>query len=130
MKRDERQVKIFEWVKSTFGQSNATVKERILRFIEEALELSQAEGITINELLLLINHVYSKPVGTPDQEVGGIGVTLLAYCESKGLSAETEEIKEMNRVLSVDKYYFQQRHNIKAQAGVAKFVDKNNTKQK
>jgi hypothetical protein len=87
--------------------------------MEEACELAQAEGLSIQMVQALANHVYSKPPGDPKNEVGGVGVTLLAYCQSKGISATQAEAEEFTRVTRVPADWFRKRHNAKADAGIA-----------
>lgn len=121
--RNERQQAAFSWVQKTFGASNAHPRERARRFIEEAIELAQAEGLTSTEVQNVVTHVYGKKPGDPQQEAGGVGVTLLAYCESKGFSADKAELAEFERVSAIDVEYFRRRHDAKAVAGIASFVD-------
>lgn len=83
------------WLEDVFGEIGITdVEERVLRFVEETLELAQAEGITREQALLLVQQVFDKPVGDADQELGGVMVTLgsyLAVAEKDGQKAfETE----------------------------------------
>ncbi len=122
MTRDERQAQVYLWVRSTFGIPNANVTERALRLFEEVAELTQAEGIDPVRLGAIIAHVYGKPVGDAVQEVGGIGTTLLAYCEAKGISADLAEERELQRVLAIEPEHFRKRHNLKAEAGIAETV--------
>lgn len=69
------------WLIDTFGVTAAIdVEERALRLGEEVIELTQADGITKEQWLALIDQVYAKPKGDPMQELGGVGVTLAAYC--------------------------------------------------
>jgi hypothetical protein len=119
MERDVRQKRIFEWVESTFGHAASVPRERALRLLEEAVELAQAEGLSIGHVQGVVDHVFSKPPGAPEQEAGGVGVTLLAYCASKRISADEEEARETARVLAIDPSYFRARHNKKADAGIA-----------
>ena len=117
--RDLRQRDVLAWARATFGEDGVTRRERVRRFLEEAVELAQAEGMPWVDVTDLVTHVYDKPVGDPAQEVGGIGVTLLAYCEVAGLSADAEEAKELARVVALPRSHFQKRQNTKADAGVA-----------
>jgi hypothetical protein len=90
--RAERQREVFEWCGRTFGlESQRDRKKRALRFLEEAIELYQAEGCNLEQAQALVAHVFAKPAGEPQQEVGGVSVTLLSYCEAAGLSAERWE---------------------------------------
>ena len=117
--RNTRQALVLSWVRETFGEVAISRRERVLRFAEEAIELVQAENVPLLELMTLLTHVYGKPKDEPFQEVGGIGVTLLGYCAVAGLSADAEEQREFNRVLSIPVEHFRARQNKKADAGVA-----------
>ena len=117
--RDERQRQVYDWVRTTFGLSNQDSRERALRFFEEAVELAQAEGLSERELLRVVEHVFAKPAGSVAQEAGGVGTTLLAYCESKGISADDAERREFERVLAIPAEHFRRRHKVKSDAGVA-----------
>ena len=119
MNRDERQAAVLDWVRTTFGPATLTGSERAMRVLEEALELFQAEGLDLDKALAIARHVYGRPLGDPAQEVGGLGVTLLAYCGAKGISADGEEARELERVLAKDPEHFRARHNLKADAGIA-----------
>jgi hypothetical protein len=119
--RDSRQHIVYEFVNRTFGvTSNKSVHERIARFIEEAIELAQSEDFDVDELKHIVDYVYSKPKGERNQEVGQVSITLLAYCEAVNISADAEEIKELNRILSLDAEYFRRRHQIKVNVGISK----------
>jgi hypothetical protein len=119
MARDDRQLSVTDWARSTFGDDAMCVRERVLRFIEEATELVQSEGLSEDDVQRVVAHVFSKPPGNPAQEVGGVGVTLLAYCGTVGTSADTEEQREWERVRGIDPAYFRRRHNAKADVGIA-----------
>lgn len=119
MNRNARQATTLDWVRATFGEVATETPERIRRLLEEAVELAQAEGLTVEETRAVVEYVYQKSPGSPAQEVGGVGLTLLAYCQSKGLDADAEEQRELDRVLAVDPAHFRARHNKKADAGIA-----------
>lgn len=117
--RCERQAEVLSWVRSTFGPESVTVGERILRFLEEAIELAQAEDVPVWMARRLLEHVYSKLPGDPCQEAGGVGVTLLAYCEAAHICATQAEIDEFRRVKALPVEHLRARHNLKAGAGIA-----------
>jgi len=119
MNRDNRQRAVLQWVIETFGEPAAAPMERALRVLEEAVELAQAEGLTRDRAIDVVEYVFGKPAGTPSQEAGGLGVTLLAYCEARSLSADEAEQREFDRVMAVDPAQFRARHNKKAEAGIA-----------
>lgn len=127
--RDERQADVYRWVGETFGLANLETQERCKRFIEEAIELCQAEGLTDAQVCSILVYVYDKEPGEVSQEVGGVGTTLLAYCEAKGISADEAEKKEFMRVLGMDPDHFRRRHNVKAEAGIANVAPRTGPKE-
>jgi NTP pyrophosphatase (non-canonical NTP hydrolase) len=117
--RNTRQQEILSWACKTFGESIATDPgERIRRFIEEALELSQAAGIDKAAIIELVDYVFSRPAGDPKKEIGQVGITLLAYAQLIGISADTAEFEEAIRITEKDPAYFQDRQNAKANVGI------------
>ena len=74
------------------------ISERSFRFIEEALELAQATGLTKEEVLRVVDYVYSRPVGEPKQEVGGVMVTLAILCSAADIDLEDASWLEFKRI--------------------------------
>mgnify|MGYP001575296809 FL=1 len=72
-------------------------RERAFRFLEEALELVQAAGTTKEQALKLVDYVYGRPVGELPQEVGGVGVTLAAFCSAHGIDLLDAQYQELRR---------------------------------
>jgi len=95
------QSRVWRWAKECFVTDDAlSPEQRSFRFMEEALELTQAVGTSKEDVHRLVDHVYSRPVGEARQEVGGVMVTLAALCESKGiimLAAAHNEIARCER---------------------------------
>ena len=86
------------WAMLAFGEFIAKNKtERNLRFIEEAVELVQACGATEEHVLRIVRHVFSRPPGDREQEVGGTLVTLSALCEAQGIDIEFVSEVELAR---------------------------------
>jgi hypothetical protein len=76
----------------------SNVKERNYRFIEEAVELVQANGCTKEDVLAWVDYVYNRPVGVPAQEVGGVMVTLAALCSASKIDMQVAALAEYWRV--------------------------------
>lgn len=75
------QARVAPWMEECFGDAISNDKtERNHRFLEESLELVQSLGLTTSEAHKLVDYVFSRPVGEPQQEVGGTMVTLAALC--------------------------------------------------
>ena len=118
---EQRQRIVERWTVRTFGPEMMTPHERVLRVLEEALELAQAEGLPVLETTRMVDYVYARPAGAPAQEVGGLRLTILAYCAAKGLLADDCEAAEVARVLTKDPQHFRDRNVEKAHAGVGDF---------
>ena len=118
MNRDARQKLVSDWAINAFGKEEATnPNQRGLRLVEEAIELAQCAGCDPIKLHDLIDYIYSRPKGGVYQEIGGVSVTLLAFCESVGISADLAEIAEIKRVLSKPLKHFTERNRKKNEAG-------------
>lgn len=93
------QARVQPWMLACFGAEIASDKrERNHRFLEEALELVQATGCTEDEARQLVAYVYSRPAGEPDQEVGGVMITLAALCLAQGLDMHSAGERELARI--------------------------------
>lgn len=89
------QARVDQWVNACLGRAVAVDKrERIFRFLEEALELAQAGGCTQAEAVKLVDYVFARPVGEFPQELGGTLTTLAAVAQAHDLdmmqAGETE----------------------------------------
>ncbi len=117
--RDERQATVAKWCAEAFGQDHASsLPQRGLRLLEEALEAAQAAGVPLAQAHHVVDYVYGRPVGELQQELGGIGVTVLALAAAAGLSAEEAEAREVARVLSKPIEHFRRRNIEKNEAGL------------
>jgi hypothetical protein len=68
---DSYQHRVEEWLTACFPAAVRTNRqERTHRFLEEALELAQANGCSREHAMALVDYVYSRPEGRPELEVG------------------------------------------------------------
>ena len=99
MTNDPFQFRVKPWMDACFGPViSADVVERNHRFIEEALELVQANGCTRSEAHQLVDYVYGRDQGDINQEVGGVMVTLAALCLAIGVDMHEAGETELARV--------------------------------
>jgi hypothetical protein len=111
---------IADWVIRTFGlQCFTTRKERALRVLEEALELAQSCGISLDEADGVLMHVYSRPEGEVRQELAGVAVTALAFAESQNFNLAEIVAEEVTRVLAKDIDELRKKHQQKKEAGIS-----------
>jgi hypothetical protein len=81
MREQTFQRRVKPWMLQTFGRDiSADITERCDRFTEESIELVQSLSMPKDRVLQLVDYVYSRPAGEPEQEVGGVMVTLAALC--------------------------------------------------
>jgi NTP pyrophosphatase (non-canonical NTP hydrolase) len=93
------QERVAKWMLACFGPEIAGDRiERNHRFIEEALELVQANGCTESEAHQLVDYTFGRPKGEPRQEVGGVMVTLAALCLACNMDMGREAETELARV--------------------------------
>lgn len=93
------QQRVISWLMTCFDHEIASnIGERNFRFIEEALELVQSTGCSKEEVLELVDYVYSRPVGEPYQEMGGVMVTLAALGLATGLDMAQNGETELARI--------------------------------
>lgn len=93
------QSRVAPWMDQCFGpEISADRLERGDRFLEEALELLQSGGYQAERVAQLASYVYSRPAGEPAQEVGGVMVTLAAYCLAHDLDMHAAGETELARV--------------------------------
>ncbi|WP_439449804.1 hypothetical protein [Stenotrophomonas sp. ATs4] len=97
------QAGVSEWMDKCFLPSlYSNMTERGDRLLEEVLELLQAHGYDSARVPTLVNYVFGRPVGEPAQEVGGVMVTLAAYCSVAGLSMQADGQAELDRINQAD----------------------------
>jgi NTP pyrophosphatase (non-canonical NTP hydrolase) len=83
------QIRVANWVLHCFGPLSIRNKpERIMRFCEESIELAQACEMTKQEVIMMVEYVYSKNPGEVKQEIGGVMTTLAALCSSHDLNLQ------------------------------------------
>lgn len=116
--RDDRQKKVHDWCVAAFGTEQATsLPQRGIRLLEETVELFQAVGGDAAMAHHLVDYVFARPVGDVFQELGGVGVTVLALAQAAGLSADECEQAEVARVLAKSLDEFKLRNLAKNAAG-------------
>ena len=117
--RDDRQATVFAWARAAFGDVQATsLPQRGLRLLEEASEAFQACGGSRDLAHLTVDHVFDRPPGELNQELGGVGVTTIALAAAAHLSADEEEAREVARILSKPIEHYTARNAAKNAAGL------------
>ncbi|HEV2501444.1 MAG TPA: hypothetical protein VGV39_00110, partial [Mesorhizobium sp.] len=93
------QQRVQPWMLACFGEEiSADRVERGDRLLEEVFELLQSGGYDPARVLPLRDYVWSRDAGEPSQEVGGVEVTLAAYCLAHGLDKHVAGETELARI--------------------------------
>lgn len=93
------QARVAPWMAECFGPAIASdVREPGDRLLEEVLELLQSHVYDHARVATLRDYVFGRPVGEPAQEVGGVMVTLAAYCLATGIDMHHAGETELQRI--------------------------------
>ncbi len=92
------QSRVERWLEACFPPDVRTNRgERTHRFLEEALELAQANGCTRDDAFALVEYVFGRPAGEAAQEVGGVMVTLASLCSASEINMDNAGDRELER---------------------------------
>lgn len=93
------QARVEPWMRECFGDVIPFDKvERGDRLLEEVFELLQSGGYDPARVLALRDYTWNRPAGELAQEVGGVMVTLAAYCLAFGLDMHAAGETELARI--------------------------------
>lgn len=93
------QLQVADWMQKCFGEAIAgDAMERNHRFLEESLELAQANGATQEEAHALVRYVFARPAGDKTQEAGQALITLTALCCAAGINLQQAAHIEIARI--------------------------------
>ena len=116
----DRPSRFLEWAHKTFGDIALDPKERGMRFLEEAVELSHALGIEAATATAIVDRVYSRPAGGVPREVGQSMATLELLAKAIKIDANREADEEFFRVQRIPADEWAKRHAAKIALGIAK----------
>lgn len=109
----------FDWAIRAFGADHVyNHSVRSLRVAEEAVELAQAYGVDKRTMLHLVETVYSRPPGTPEQEMGGVLMTINVMCAAASADPDAVFERELLRVLAKPVEHFTRRNEDKIKLGL------------
>lgn len=112
----------WDWGIRCFGQEHMnSYSIRSLRMAEEAIEAAQACFVDPAVFHKLIDAVYARPIGSVDQELGGVVVTASVLCTATGPVGQTLEDlfeRELRRCLSKSPEHFAKRNREKLDLGL------------
>ena len=118
------QAVVKQWVRTRFNDKIMdSIDERVRRVAEEAIELMQAESrdkaLAREEAHKLVDRVFDNPPGKPEQESGGVIVTMLAYCAARNLRFDKLAGIEITRIMESEPQTSGYKHNLKVDPRIA-----------
>lgn len=116
---EDRPKAFLAWAVEIFGPIAKLRSERLLRFIEEAIELAHADGMEREVFNRVADRVYSREPGEINKEIGQAQACLETYAENIGESSAALAEKEWQRVQSIPRAEWERRHAAKAALGIA-----------
>lgn len=97
--KETLQARVQPWMMACFGpEISADKLERGDRLLEELFELLQSGDYPRERIRALENYTWSRPRGEPPQEVGGVMITLAAYCLAHDLDMHQCGETELARI--------------------------------
>jgi hypothetical protein len=107
------------WAIATFGATAGYRTERLMRFVEEAIELAHADMLPLEAVHAIIERVYTRPPGAILREIGQAQACLETYAEHIGESSAEQAEIEWQRVQQIPRDEWQRRHKAKQEIGIA-----------
>lgn len=109
----------YDWAVRCFGLDHCdNLPLRSQRTLEESAELAQALGLSREDAHKTIDAVYDRPVGDPEQEIGGVLHTVGILCESMKRDPDVLHEREVRRVLKKSPEHFAKRNQEKLDLGL------------
>lgn len=107
-----------DWATRSFGREHVyNFPIRALRLAEEAVELAQAYKVPKEKMLELVEVVYGRPRGNPEQEIGGVMMTTTVLAGAHGFDPDYFFEIELRRVLQKSTEFFAKRNQDKLDLG-------------
>lgn len=90
---------VARWSVLVFGDRHIHTSVRVLRLLEEVVELAQAEHVGPETVFAVVRQVYDRPRGVAAEELGGVTICLAAYAETAGMDLEEAFWDEFERIM-------------------------------
>lgn len=116
---EDRPKAFLAWAVEMFGPVAKLRGERLMRFVEEAVELAHADNMELETLHAIIRRVYSRAPGIIEKEIGQAQACLETYAENFGVSSSDLAQKEWLRVQQIPRAEWERRHTAKQAIGIA-----------
>lgn len=98
LRRLQRAVNV--WYETLFRGTpeEHTKKTLTMRFLEEALELAQACGLTEEDVLRQLKYTFGRPKGTIPEEIAGVMMTIQHISNMESIDIQNVTLAELVRI--------------------------------
>jgi len=97
-----RQERAYAWALATYGERTKGARYQAFRFLEEAMELCQTQGLSLEDFIRTAQYVSARKVGDTKVEIGDTALCLDILAENLGLSVDSCHASCLNRIQSLD----------------------------
>lgn len=117
----DRPSRFLNWACETFTAEVAmNPGERLMRFVEEAIELSHACDMPRDTVEKIVARIYGREPGNIEQEIAQSQVTLEMLAKVLKLDLDWAARREFERVQAIPKEEWERRHSAKVALGIAR----------
>ena len=117
----DRPSRFLSWACDTFTSEVAMdPAERLMRFVEEAVELALACDMPRETVDKIVARVYGRGPGNIEQEIAQCHVTLEMLAKVLKVDLEWAATREFERVQTIPKEEWDRRHSAKVAIGIAR----------
>jgi hypothetical protein len=117
---DSIQKRVTDWAIRCFGEEHVFDPQvRGMRLLEEAIEFAQSVNVPTDKCKAIVDYVYSRPAGTPKQELGGVAITAIAAATAIQENFFGVTMTELTRIEAKSPEHFTARNQTKIDLGFA-----------
>lgn len=115
---EARQKRAFEWARSVYGDRVRNHRYQAFRFLEEAVELVQTQGLSVEDCQRVVAYVMARKAGQTSIEVGDVRFTLDILAENLGISVDGCHATTINRVKGIPPEKAREKDDAKIASGL------------
>lgn len=109
---------LWDHAQNLYGTAVNSRRYQAFRFLEEACELAQAEGLSEEDCLNMVRYVMSRPKGDSFVEAGDVQLTLAILLFNAGIAPQDAEKKAHLRFAGLDPLKARLKDTTKIAAGL------------
>lgn len=118
-KLTERQEKAYAWAAGVYGEQRVRARRyQAFRFLEEAMELCQTQGLSLEDFMRCAEYVSARKIGDTKTEIGDVRVCLDIMADNLGVSVDHCHTDALRRIHALDPEACRAKDDAKIAAGL------------